>query len=102
MKKRNVSLVIPTIKKTLLVTDEEENADTLSTALPRLPQDISSSNLERRTQIKSRLQEMPVNIATKIVGSSLREWGRTVGTGGNNASSSINLSRKYKVRESLK
>jgi len=102
MKKRNVSLVIPTIKKTLLVTDEEENADTLSTALPRLPQDISSSNLERRTQIKSRLQEMPVNIATKIVGSSLREWGRTVGTGGNNASSSINLSRKYKVGESLK
>lgn len=40
---------------------------------------------------------MPTNIATKIVGSSLREWGRTVGTGGNNTSSSINLSRKYKV-----
>jgi hypothetical protein len=41
---------------------------------------------------------MPVNIATKIVGSSLREWGKTVG----NSTSSINLSRKYKVGESLK
>lgn len=101
MQKRNVNLVIPTIKKSLLVTDEEENSDTAATVLPRLPQDVSSSNVERRTQIKSRLQEMPVNIATKIVGSSLREWGRTVGTG-HNSSSSINLSRKYKVGESLK
>lgn len=36
-----------------------------------------------------------MSIATKIVGSSLREWGKTINRSN---SSTINLSRKYKVR----
>ena len=53
-----------------------------------------SGHGERKTEIKTRLNEVPLSIATKIVGSSLREWGKTVN---HTSSSTINLSRKYKI-----
>ena len=51
-----------------------------------------NSSIMRRSEHKKKMQDLPTNIASKIVGSNLREWGRTV-----HASSVSHLSRKYRV-----
>ena len=49
----------------------------------------SSSALEIK-----KLKDLPVNMASKIVASNVREWGRTVHT-----NSVSNLSRKFKIAD---
>lgn len=41
-----------------------------------------------------KMKEMPIHMASKLVGSHVREWGRTV-----HSNSVTNLIRKYKVSD---
>lgn len=51
-----------------------------------------SEHSTSKLELSMKLKELPVSIGSKLVGSQIRDWGRTV-----HSSSHVNLARKYKV-----
>lgn len=87
------SLGLPSVNRSMLtVTDDDE-------AIPKIkfPKISEHSAVSKLSQINSnsdtkKLKDLPVNMASKIVASNVREWGRTV-----QSNSVSHLSRKYRI-----
>lgn len=90
------SIMIPAVRKNLIIEDPST-----SKSYSRLPSKnrLNIELLDENEEIKlgkKKIQDLPVNIASKIVGSNLREWGSTVKANQNS------LKRKYKISQSYR
>ena len=93
-------LGLPSLNKSILtVEDEDELIQKIK--FPRISEHsaitkLSTSNINASSsalEIK-KLKDLPTHMASKIVASNVREWGRTV-----HANSVSHLSRKYKIAD---
>ena len=85
MNRKNLHIPIPIKPEEVSVLDSDDVINNVR--LPKLSEH-STSKLE----LSMKLKELPVSIGSKLVGSHVRDWGRTV-----HSSSHVNLARKFKV-----
>jgi hypothetical protein len=93
-------LGIPTINKNILTVEDDDDLIP-KTKFPRISEHsaitkISATNINSSSsQLDVRkLKDFPISMASKIVASNVREWGRTV-----HANSVSHLSRKFKITD---
>ena len=60
---------------------------------PRISEHSAMTKMSNGIDPK-KIGDLPINLASKLVGSNVREWGRTV-----HANSVSHLSRKYKIAD---
>ena len=93
------NLMIPPIRKNIILEDSFEDRSKSYNRLPSTWTYIVGL-LDENDDIKmgkKKIQDLPVNIASKIVASNLREWGSTI-----KPYQSNQLKRKYKISQSYR
>ena len=88
LNRRNLGLPPPLRPDEVSVLDSDETINNVK--LPKIGDHSTNSKLE----LSMKLRDLPISLGSKLVGSQVREWGRTV-----HSSSHANLVRKYKMSD---
>jgi hypothetical protein len=86
MNRKNLGL--PSFNRNMISASDEEEFSRIK--FPRISEHSAVTKLNSIDTKK--LKDLPVNVASKIVASNVREWGKTV-----HVNSTSNLTRKYKI-----
>lgn len=92
------NLLVPVVRKNIIISDGliQKRSDSSVKSLPSTFIFKLELATERKEGHQAKVQSIPINIASKIVGSNLRDWGQTVRL------NKMGLTRKYKVAQSFR